>query len=107
MRVEPGYSLPNPAVTEGSVPLREPPAAAAVPGMLTWHHTGRKGRLGCHGAAVPDSSGIPEALGTSKLLFLGQILRTGRDSQLGLRTQSKAHSKHRKDAMKPRGILGL
>lgn len=56
---------------------------------------------------VPDSSGIGEALGTSKLLFLGRILRTGRDSQLGLKTQNKAHSRHRKDAMKGRGNLGL
>lgn len=63
--------------------------------------------LGYKGAVVPDSSGIGEALGTSKLLFLGRILRTGRDSQLGLKTQNKAHSRHRKDAMKGEGTWGL
>lgn len=61
--------------------------------------------MGYEGAVVPDSSGIWEALGTSKLLFLG--LRTGKDSQLGLKTQNKAHSKHRKDAVKGTRNLGL
>lgn len=95
------YSSPNPAMTEGSVPSQEAPAAAAVAGVLTW------GGRSCWGSVVPDSSGIWEALGTSKLLFLGQTLRTGRDSQLGLKTQNKAHSTYRKDALKGRGNLGL